>query len=302
MADGLEARLSRRDLKRRFGCNEACLQHLIRIRQSELCVCGKGGECGPLYRVRASAFRSRICGHLIWPASNTLFHNSNIDLSKWFEALWLFSISRNGLTVNFTQRYFGISHVAAWRLLTRLRMHITLLRERVILGSTGREVVVTDSDIKSVKSTRSTRTSTGKVVAISDGEEMYTFLIPRRRPSAVARIVRKHLAVNSRIAAADRPIYRSLSGAKSGLQVRYLSDEELLEVYAWREIAGYWLTSKGMLAGTYKHFREKNLMGYLKEFEWRHANRNRPDYGFGTLISEFPVMPSGTPPINSLVQ
>lgn len=176
-------------------------------------------------------------------------------------------------------------------------MHLTLLRERTVLGLNGREVVMTDTDLKSVRSARSVRTTTGKVIGMSDGVEIYTFLVARRRTHAVAKMALPHLAQAARVATLDRPIYRSLVRSTSIETTRHLTDDELRENQAWREMEGFWINLKRMLAGTYKHFREENLIGYLKEFEWRKANRDSPDGGFGELISKFPIMPSGTRPV-----
>lgn len=257
---------SRQDVTRFFGSTEACLEHLIDVRKSTICRCGQGAQCGPLYRVRASAYRSRSCGRLLWPTADTLLHGSNVALNIWFETFWLFSISPSGLTVNFVQRYFGISHVAAWRLLTRLRMHVSLLREKAVLGLACRETVISDTDIRSVTSARSSRTTTGKVVGMSDGTEIYTFLLARRRPHAVATAVKGHLAENSPIVTLDRAIYRTLARVDGSLH-RLASEDELRDHPAWRDLAGFWVNLKKRLAGTYKHFREENLLGYIKEFE-----------------------------------
>jgi ISXO2 transposase-like protein len=294
--------LSRRYFKSVFGSDEECLNHVMQIRKNTICYCSMGENCGPLYKVRKSTFRSRRCGRLLWPLAQTLFHRSNISLAVWFEALWLFSICRNGLTVNFTQRYFGISHVAAWRLLTRLRMHITLLREQTVLGLNDREVVIADTDVKSVRSSRSTRTTTGKVIGMSDGSDIFAFLIARRRPQAVSKVAELHLTQGTRVATLDFPIYQSLARSGGGLVVRRLSEYELRDNLAWKDLKGFWVHLKRTLAGTYKHFREENLIGYVKELEWRKAHHDQPDGGFGLLISEFPTMPSGTAPVISLIR
>jgi hypothetical protein len=175
-------------------------------------------------------------------------------------------------------------------------MHVTLMRESTVLGLNDREVIIADTDVRSVISSRSSRTTTGKVIGMSDGSDIFAFLITRRRPHAVSKLAELHLAQGARVATLDRPIYQSLARTRERA-VRRISEDELKDNVAWKELAGFWIHLKRMLAGTYKHFREENLIGYIKEFEWRKAHRDHPDGGFGRLISEFPTMPSGTRPV-----
>ena len=143
--------------------------------------------------------------------------------------------------------------------------------------------------------------TTGKVIAMSDGSDIFAFLIARRRPQAVSKVAELHLTQGARVATLDCPIYQSLARSGGGLVVRRLSEQELGDNVAWRELLGFWVHLKRTLAGTYKHFREENLIGYVKELEWRKVHGDRPDGGFGLLISEFPTMPSGTAPVLPLL-
>jgi hypothetical protein len=175
-------------------------------------------------------------------------------------------------------------------------MHVTLLRERTVVGLGDREVVMGDTNVASVRSARTTRTTVGKVIGMSDGLEIYTCLVRRRWPHIVAKATKDHVAQGASIVTLDRPIYRSIRTGKSASSIRHLSEDELLELPTWRELLGYWMNLKRMLA-IYKHFGEQNLIGYLKEFEWRHQNRHKRDCGFGNLIAYFPTMRSGTEPV-----
>lgn len=178
-------------------------------------------------------------------------------------------------------------------------MHITLLREKTVLGS-RQQVVIADTNIRSVRSARRSRTTTAKLVGMSDGSAIYTFLLPRQpRPHGVVKGALPHLSKDARVAALDRPIYRSLV-KMNGASKLHPSEDELHDVPGWRELDIFWVRLKGRLSNTYMHFREERLMRYIKEFEWRDANCRKPDGGFGDLISEFPEMPSGTRPVISL--
>lgn len=77
------------------------------------------------------AHRCGDCGRHVSVTAGTIFHKTRTPLSTWFEAAWLFTASKRGLSALEMQRVIGLgSYRTAWMMLHRFRAAMT---------STGRE-------------------------------------------------------------------------------------------------------------------------------------------------------------------
>jgi hypothetical protein len=57
----------------------------------------------------------------IHPLKETIFEKSSTDLTLWFHAIFLFSISKNGVSAKELQRQLGVTYQCAWRMAKQIR-------------------------------------------------------------------------------------------------------------------------------------------------------------------------------------
>ncbi len=104
------------DFFRNFPDDDACLEHLFKIRFGDDPACPKCGEIGKLRRLRKVPAYTCNCGHHIHPMAGTPFASSRTPLQKWFYAMYLFTASRHGVPAKELQRQLGVTYKTAWRI------------------------------------------------------------------------------------------------------------------------------------------------------------------------------------------
>lgn len=148
------------DLRAWFSTDEACLAYLDWLRWPD------GFEC-PHCGARSAGnggvgvYRCHGCRRRVSVTSGTIFDKTRVPLTTWFEAIWLFTSSKAGVSAANLHRVLPISsYQTAWTMLGKLR---------AVLSTTDREpltgrVEVDETLIGGVKSGKSGRGAAGKTL------------------------------------------------------------------------------------------------------------------------------------------
>lgn len=96
---------------------------MFKQRYGNMSVCPKCGVSEPkYYRIRGrKAFECKDCGNQISPLANTIFHKSNTPLRSWFYVMFMFSVSKNGVSAKEVERTLGVTYKTAWRMAKLVR-------------------------------------------------------------------------------------------------------------------------------------------------------------------------------------
>ena len=124
----------------RFPDDDACLDHLFRVRFGDHPTCPQCRMHGFRRLPRNPAYGCDSCGHRIHPAAGTFLENSRTPMQQWFHAMCLFDDSRHGLSVEELEGRLGVNHKTAWRMNLQMRKYMTeddgdAILYRVILKS-----------------------------------------------------------------------------------------------------------------------------------------------------------------------
>jgi transposase-like protein len=109
------------DLEQRFGNEEACIEYLATLRWPDGWVCPRcaGTEAWLLGRDR---WRCGKCRYEMSVMAGTVFQDSHLPLTIWFQAMWQMTRQKNGISALGLQRVLGLgSYKTAWALLHKLR-------------------------------------------------------------------------------------------------------------------------------------------------------------------------------------
>ena len=83
------------DFYKRFPDDDACLDHLMKVRYGNEFDCPSCERPAKFYRVKKrKAYECEWCGHQVYPMAGTPFERSRTPLQKWFYALYLFTMTR----------------------------------------------------------------------------------------------------------------------------------------------------------------------------------------------------------------
>jgi len=113
------------ELRAWFGTDADCLDYLDWLRWSAGFVCpGCGGAQGP--RVSVGVRRCRACHRRVRVTAGTIFQDTRTPLTVWFEAAWLMSVPKNGVSALNLSRVLPIgSYQTAWTMLAKLRSSLS---------------------------------------------------------------------------------------------------------------------------------------------------------------------------------
>jgi transposase len=111
-------------LHQQFPNDDACLDYMFQRQYGDLPACPKCCITTPhFYRVRGrKCYACNDCGYQISPLANTIFHKSETPLKKWFYAIYLFGVGKNGVSAKEIERHLGVTYKTAWRMAKQIRL------------------------------------------------------------------------------------------------------------------------------------------------------------------------------------
>lgn len=109
------------ELGRRFATESACREYLAALRWPEGFVCPRCQGRENLV-VRRGLWRCLGCRREVSVAAGTIFQDSKLPLTVWFQVMWHLTVQKNGISAVGLQRMLGFgSYKTAWTVLHKLR-------------------------------------------------------------------------------------------------------------------------------------------------------------------------------------
>ena len=117
-----ESRYSRVEFMQDFPDDDACLEWLKNHLYPDGIYCDGCRKVTPHYRVKARpSYSCQSCGHHVHPTAGTIFHKSSTSLHLWFQAIYLMSSTRCGVSAKHVEREIGVSYKTAHRMCKLIR-------------------------------------------------------------------------------------------------------------------------------------------------------------------------------------
>ena len=108
------------EFQRRFATDDACRDHLHKIRWPEGPKCAKCGG-GNFYRISARNVYECRCGRQVSLTAGTIMHGSHTPLRKWFWAIYMAARDKRGVSASRLQKELRVSYPTAWLMLHKIR-------------------------------------------------------------------------------------------------------------------------------------------------------------------------------------
>lgn len=277
------------DFMRRFPDDDACLDHLMKIRHGEVLKCPKCGKGGRFARLRKHpAYSCPWCGHHIHPMQGTPFERSSTPLQKWFYAIYLFTTSRHGVPAKELQRQLGVTYKTAWRIGHEIRKYMAKVD-----GDDGLSghVEVDEAYFGGKRPGKRGRGAAGKAVVFGmlerDGD-VITRVVPNAQAKTIIPHIVEKVATGARLSSDEYAVYRQL--ARHGYDHRTVDHgrEQWVDGDTHvNSLEGLWAQLKRSIRGTHIHVSPKHLSKYLGEFEFRFNLRRQPEAMFALLLLAF---------------
>ena len=212
---------------------------------------------------------------------------SHTSLHKWFYAMFLFSTSRHGVAAKELERQLGVTYKTAWRMAHKIRKYMARVDGENPLGG------VIEADETYVGGRRSGgkrgRGAAGKTVVfgmLERGGEVMTKVVPDVRRNTLQPIIAENVEVGSTVHTDE---LRSYGGLERAGYIHEVVNHGAREYSSGdchvNGLEGFWARLKLSTRGTHVQVSRKQLLKYLKEFEFRYNRRKRPALMFGELVA-----------------
>ena len=269
-------------LHEQFPNDDACLDYMFQKQYGTLPACLKCGVINPkYYRVRKrKCYECNDCGYQISPLANTIFHKSETPLTKWFYAIYLFSVGKNGVSAKEIERHLGVTYKTAWRMAKQIRLMMQQ-SDNPLSGIVEADETYIGGKRK-LDQKFSNKTAVVGIVEKKKGIGQVKAFATRQANATVALpFLRTNIAADSILHTDESRIY---SRVKRDFTHKFVNHSKLEYVRSGihtNTIEGFWGQLKRSLDGTYHCVSPKYLQLYVNEFVYRYNHRD---------VAAFPVL------------
>ena len=232
-------------------------------------------------------FRCRACDKKYTVLTGTIYEKTQIKLSLWFQALYLVSAHKKGISSLQLSSDLGVTQKTAWFMNHRIR---EMLREKEIQMLEG--IVSADETYMGGKTNnkhknkrsilnddRSRKDKTPVIGIMEQGGKIHTVVMKQQaNKTTVEPIIRSNVNTGSILITDASRIYNNLRLDYDTFIVNHKKDEFISkEGYSTNNVENYWSLLKRGIYGIYHQVSPKHLHRYCTEFEYRFNNRRISD-------------------------
>jgi hypothetical protein len=225
----------------------------------------------------------RDCGFQFSAITGTIFHDTHLDLEKWFMAVALMVNAKKGLSALQLKRDIKVAYKTAWYLSHRIRKAMGLIEladEKPLDGTL--EIDETYVGGRYDKRRKRAKYDKEPVFGIvqRDGKAR-TYHMPNITLKGVVAKIKDDVSINAdAIYTDDGKFYGTVPGCLKNhnhQKVNHSAKEYVRGDVHTGTIDGYWGLLKRGIIGSFHQVSIKHLHRYLSEFQFRWNNREAQD-------------------------
>jgi transposase-like protein len=229
--------------------------------------------------------------------AGTIFEHSSTSLHLWFEAIYLMSSTRCGVSAKHLERELGVTYKTAWRMFHQIRK--LLVEDSHLEGVVEVDETFIGGKAKHPFRGRSTTKKAAVFGMVERGGRVVAKVVPHTGNLALLPHITARVLPNTMIYSDEWTPYNQLG--KMGYQHRRI--HHLAKVYVngdvhTNTIEGFWSLLKRGIGGAHHAVSRKYLQTYLDEFCFRYNHRSdeRPMFlAFLENVRTASALASGTP-------
>ena len=286
-------KLTVRDFFKRFDSDDACLERVMQVRYGLRHVCQKCGVEATFHKITGRrAYACSQCGDHVYPCAGTIFEDSRTSLQLWFYAVYLFVVTRHGVSGKELQRQLGVTYKTAWRMGHQIRKLMAATDGFAMLQG---HVELDEAYVGGRRPGKRGRGAAGKTIVYGmkeRGGRMTTEVIPNVRMVTLRGATLRNVAPGSTISTDELASYGLLENdgythgvVSHGRKEFAWHDDELGVTFHTNHVESFWRLFKKSVASTHIHVSAKYMDQYLREFTFRSNHRARENAMFDLLIA-----------------
>ncbi len=207
-----------------------------------------------------------------------IFDHSPTPLTKWFYALYLFSVSKNGVSAMELQRHLGVTYKTAWRMCNQIRW---LMQQsgNPLSGIVEIDETYIGGTRKKSKQQSQWDNKTAVIGMVEQKKEVgqITAVVTKRADASVALpFIRAMAKQGTQIQTDESKIYYRVKREYVHRFINHSKEEYSKGGVSTNTIEGFWSQMKRSIDGTYHCVSPKYLQSYVNEFVYRYNLRQQP--------------------------
>ncbi len=265
------------EFQQRFSTDEACMEHLFRLRWPESFRCPRCGHGSYCFHSTRKLYQCSKCKYQVSVTAGTIFHKTRTPLVKWFWMIFMMTRQKSGASMMSLQRMLGISsYKTVWTMGHKIRKAMADRDARYQLAGL---VEMDDTFLGPSKPGPRGRGAKGKakiVVAAESHGDHPGFAVMKCVPAVSSKeildLARDKVVPTSNIRTDGWRAYCALAANEFNHEPHVVSkDKEALKQLRWVHVLAANL--KGNIRGVHHGVSEKHLDRYLAEFSYRFNRR-----------------------------
>lgn len=267
-----------KDMRKQFPDDDACLQMIFMSRYGNMKACLKCGVVrAKYYRVNnRKSFVCKECRHQLYPLVGTIFEKTTTPLTDWFHAIYLLSVSKNGISAKEIERQISVSYKTAHRMAKQIRL---LMRESGRLGDLGTPIEVDEAFIGGRKKQENMKydKKTPIMAALEVGGHVRTAVVPQATSLHALPFLEANIRNGSVLHTDESMIYKhkQVKMYYDHASVRHIGREYVSkDGVTTNHVEGFFGQLKRSLDGTFHAVSPYYLGLYVSEFAYRYNHRN----------------------------
>ncbi len=258
-----------------FPDDDTCLDYMFGQVYGKLAACTHCGVVNPrYYRVRGrKCYACNDCGYQLSPLANTIFHKSETPLTKWFYAIYLFGVGKNGVSAKELERHLGVTYKTAWRMAKQIR---TMMQQggSPLSGTVEADETYIGGKARQDRKFANKTAVVGIVEKKKDVGQVKAFATKQADATVTLPFLRANIIPGSTLHTDDSRIYSRVKRDFMHEFVNHSKFEYVKSGVHTNTIEGFWGQLKRSIDGTYHCVSPKYLQLYVNEFVFRYNYRH----------------------------
>lgn len=281
-------KLTVREFFKRYPDDDACLDHIMNVRYGMRHTCGVCGTIdATFHRITGRrAYACASCGGHLYPCAGTIFQDSSTKLQLWFYAIYLFVVTRHGVSAKELERQLGVTYKTAWRMGQKIR---ELAGNADFHGKLVGHIEVDETYVGGKRPGVRGRGALGKTIVVGmkqrDGA-MKTAVVENVRMVTLQPIVESNVEIGSTVSTDELRSYNLLAPRGYAHDtVQHGAGQYVDGIHHVNTVEGFWKLFKDSVKSTHIHISKKYASRYLDEFTFRSNHRQMGNAMFDLLIA-----------------
>lgn len=284
-----------RQFFQRFPDDEACLRHVMEVRYGLRHTCRKCGVEATFHRMSdRRAFACSRCGDHVYPTAGTVLQDTRTPLQSWFYAIYLFVVTRHGVSGKELQRQLGVTYKTAWRMGQQLRLLMTSADEfRMLKGHVEADEAYIGGRIRR-QGRGFKKDNKTTVVGLRERDGLTQMIVtPDAKKDTLFKVVTENVERGSTVSTDEWAGYNLLTdegyrhGAVKHSKLEWAKSDDDGVRHHTNSVESFWRLFKNSIRSTHIHVSQKYMQRYLDEFAFRSNKRHMGNAMFDLLIAAF---------------